>query len=43
VDQIATMPAGQNGLVQPESAVVLKSVTIETWPLQESHGPDSTE
>jgi peptidyl-prolyl cis-trans isomerase B (cyclophilin B) len=43
VDKIATMPAGQNGLVLPESAVVLKSVKIETWPLKESDGPASTE
>lgn len=34
VDKIATAPSGDNGSVDPEKAVVLKSVKIEKWPLK---------
>jgi peptidyl-prolyl cis-trans isomerase B (cyclophilin B) len=34
VDKIATAPSGDNGSVDPDKAVVLKSVKIERWPLK---------
>ncbi len=34
VDNIATMPSGDNGSVDPMRAVVVKSVKIEKWPLK---------
>ena len=34
VDKIAKLPSGSGGSVDPDKAVVIKSVRIEKWPLQ---------
>ena len=38
VDLIANKPSGDNGSIKPESAIVIKSIKIEKWPLKRSAG-----
>ena len=35
VDKIVSVPSGANGQIDPEKAVVLNSVSIKTWPLEQ--------